>query len=238
MAGAAVPPTPTTAGGRNIAAAANGGKIVDSSSTFSNDAAYGPDKAIDGENYDGATEKGSFGWASEGFQPGKQFLTIGFKDDRTHVISKFVVNPVSNQSTLRWARRIDVQVTSGSPKTGPFRTVATINLRNEPANQDFSIRPVEAKYVRFSFVANGPGNISLPNADPDVNSDRSVSVGEIEIYEAAVGNDTLDALIGRLYQVLIDLKRLRTLNANNPATTDAQNAALLIEPKTNRAKES
>lgn len=202
--------TRTTANGRsiNIASAANGGKIVASSSTFNNDPLYAPQNLIDGQNYSISSGKGTFGWASEGFTSGKESVTLGFRDDRTHVISRFVLNPTSNQNSLRWASRLEVQVTTGSPTDGPFRTVGTITLRPEAVNQDFTFRPVEAKYVRFLFVANGPGN-PLPNGDPNVSSDRAVSLGEIEIYEPAASSGDLDSLIGRFNQVLIDLKRLR-----------------------------
>lgn len=192
----------------NIAAAANGGRVMAYSSVFDNDPAYGPDKLIDGSNLSIVDGKGTFGWASQGFEPGKQYVTLGFKDDRTKLVGKIILNPISNQSDLRWARRVDVQVTSGSFKDGPWRTVATCNLRPEGVNQDFVIRPAEAKYVRFVFQANGPG-ITLPNADPNVNSDRAVSLGEIEIYEAIASGDQLVSLIGKFDQILLDLKTLR-----------------------------
>lgn len=202
---------PVTVGG-NIAASKNGGKIVDYSSIFSDDPKYSPDNLIDGENYSPADDKGSYGWSSEGFAPSRQYVTIGFRDDRSHVVNKLVLNPVSNQSNMRWATRVDVQVSSGSPKEGPFRTVETFNIRQEPTNQEFTMRPVEAKYVRIVFTANGPGN-PLPLADPAVSSDRSVSLGEVEIYEPPADSGTLDALIGRFRAVLDDLKRLRKDNA-------------------------
>ncbi|HEX9995712.1 MAG TPA: discoidin domain-containing protein [Abditibacterium sp.] len=192
----------------NIALAKNGGKIMAFSSFYNNDAAYGPDKLIDGQNYRPADDKGTNGWASQGFNPGKEFVTLGFADDRIKLLGRIVLNPTSNQSDLRWARRVEVQVTSGSFKDGPWKTAASINLRPEATNQDFVIRPVEAKYVRFVFQANGPG-VVLPNADPNVNSDRAVSLGEIEIYEAVAGNDQLEALIGRFNNVLVDMKTLR-----------------------------
>ena len=63
------------------------------------------------------------------------------------------------------------------------------------------------------FQANGPG-IVLPNADPNVNSDRAVSLGEIEIYEAQTGDDQLDAILGQFNSVLTDLKTLRRRDIN------------------------
>lgn len=210
------------AGGRaaspNIAALANGGYIADFSSQFVSDKAQGPDpefspdKLLDGQvlkNDAAGNSTGTAGWSSQGFAPGKQYVTIGFKDDRAHLVSKLVVNPASAQSDLRWARRIDVQVSTESAKTGPFRTVATLNLRAEPLNQDFAVGPVEAKYVRLVFQANGPGAVTLATADPDVNSDRAVSLGEVEIYEAPAGSEELDALIKRFDNVLYAMKNLR-----------------------------
>jgi hypothetical protein len=194
--------------GGNIAAAANGGKVVDVTSIFNNDPTYGPDKLIDGQNYSFEKNEGSNGWSSEGFVPGRQWVTLGFRDDRTHVINKVILNPTSNQSSLRWASRVEVQVTTESAKAGPFRTVAAFNIRQEAVNQDFKMPPVEAKYVRFVFTANGPGN-PLPNADPNVSSDRAVSLGEIEIYEPDLSTADLDAIIGRFNLVLTGLIRLR-----------------------------
>ena len=195
-------------GKTNLALARNGGKIMAYSSIFDNDPQFGPDKLIDGDNFSMTTGKGSFGWSSEGFTPGRQYVTLGFAQDRTRLIGKIVLNPVSNQSDLRWARRVQVQATTGSFKDGPWKEVAALNLKGEAVNQEFLIRPVEAKYLRFIFAANGPG-IVLPNADPNVNSDRAVSLGEIEVYEATTNNDQLGPLISRFSSVLSDMKALR-----------------------------
>lgn len=199
----------TEANGRavNIAAASNGGRVADVSSTFNNDATFGASNLIDGQNFNLTSGEGSVGWASEGFSSGKQSVTIGFKDDRTRLVSKIVINPVSKQNSLRWGTRVEVQATNGSASDGPFRTITTLNIRLEAVNQDFEVRPFEAKYVRFVFTANGPGN-PLPQGDPNVSSDRAVSLGEIEIYEPSLSGSDLDPLIGRFNQVLLDLKRL------------------------------
>ena len=195
-------------GKTNLALARNGGRIVAYSSIFQNDPTFGPDKLIDGDNFNMTTGKGSFGWSSEGFAPGREYVTLGFAQDRTHLIGKIVLNPVSTQSDQRWARRVKEPATNGSFKDGPRKDVAALNLKDEGVNQEFLVQPVEAKYLRFIFNANGPG-IVLPNADPNVNSDRSVSLGEIEVYEATTNNDQLGALIGRFSSVLTDLKTLR-----------------------------
>jgi len=196
-------------GKTNLASAKNGGKVMAYSSIFNNDAAFGPDKLIDGSNYSLADNKGSSGWASQGFSPGREYVTLGFAQDRTRLVGKIVLNPVSNQSDLRWARRVQVQATTGSFKDGPWKDVASLNLKDEAVNQEFLIRPIEAKYLRFIFQANGPGTIALPNGDPNVNSDRAVSLGEIEVYEAATSKNQLDALIGKFNSILTDLKTLR-----------------------------
>jgi hypothetical protein len=212
----------TTSGGGNIAAASNGGKIVDVTSVFNDDPLYKADNLINGQVYDVAGDKGDFGWASQGFAPGRQWVTIGFKDDRTRLVDRFVFNPASNQATPRWATRIEVQVTTGTPTDGPFRTVGTFNVRPQAANQDFTVRPVETKYVRFVFTANGPGNPS-PLGDPSVSSDRSVSLGEIEIYEPKIVSNDLGPLIGRFTQVLVDLKRMN-------GTAPVMNTAVFSAP--------
>jgi|GEM_PF-2044543 len=215
----------------NIASAKNGGKIMNYSSIYDKNAKYGPENLIDGQTYDPQKNSGSFGWASEGFEPGKQYVTLGFGDDRTHLIGKIVLNPSSNQSPLRWARRVDVQVTSGSAQEGPWRSAAVINMRPEPVNQEYILRPTEAKYVRLVFMANGPGDINLPGMVPGVNSDRAVSLGEVEIYEATASSEILDSLIGRFDQILIDLKRVRESGAlKNAPAAGASDAVLNATP--------
>jgi hypothetical protein len=194
---------------RNIAAAKNGGKVMNYSSLFGNDANFAAKNLIDGQVYNQEKNTGSWGWSSEGFTPGREYVTLGFGDDRTHLVGKIVLNPGSNQALLRWARRVDVQATSGSAKDGPWRVVGSLTMRAEPTNQEFIMRPFEAKYVRFVFQANGPSDINLPGLTPGVNSDRSVSMGEIEIYEASSATDALNSVIGRFEGILADLKNLR-----------------------------
>jgi hypothetical protein len=67
-----------------------------------------------------------------------------------------------------------------------------------------------------------------------VNSDRSVSLGEVEIYEATASSQILDSLIGRFDQILIDLKRLRESGVLKDApaadTAKANNAVLHLTP--------
>lgn len=206
----------------NIAAAKNGGKIMNFSSLFSNDATFSANNLIDGKVFnprDPKAANSSPGWASEGFIPGREFVTLGFGDDRVHLIGKIVLNPSSNQSPLRWARRVEVQVTSGSAKEGPWKTVATINMRPDPVNQEFLIEPAEAKYVRFIFQANGPEDIILPGITPGVNSDRAVSLGEIELYEATAATDALDAVIGRFENILLSLKKLHSMEMKSTGGT-------------------
>jgi hypothetical protein len=210
----------------NIAAAKNGGRIVNYSSLFDNDANFAAKNLIDGQVWSQIDGKGSWGWSSEGFAPGREYVTFGFDGDRNRLIGKIAINPASNQAILRWARRIDVQVTSGSPKDGPWRTVQTLNLKVRPERQEFLIRPVEAKFVRLLFQANGPSDINLPGLTPGVNSDRTVSLGEVEVYEATGTSNVLDAVIGRFEGILTDLKNLRkvdtTASAEKPAAPTTQ----------------
>ena len=201
----------------NIAAAKNGGKVMNYSSLFGNDPNFAAKNLIDGQIYDQKTNTGSWGWSSEGFTPGREYVTLGFRDDSIHLVGKIALNPGSNQALLRWARRVDVQATSGSSKDGPWRLVGSVTMRPDPIKQEFIVRPFEAKYVRFVFQANGPSDINLPGLTPGVNSDRSVSLGEIEIYEASSATDSLNSVIGRFEGILADLKNLRSQTVKTQA---------------------
>ncbi len=227
----------------NIAALANGGKIIAASSTFESergkgaDPAYGPNMLLDGKLFkpkDAANN--SFGWSSQGFQPGDQWVIIGFKDDRTQPIGKIVLNPLSYQPRERWARRVDLQVSNEPYKDvrdlRTFRTIKTLNLRTDPVNQEFDIGPIEAKYVRLIFTANGPGDVQLEGFNPDINSDRAVSLGEVEIYPPRISNGELEALISRFSQVLTDLKQLRRSGAR-VAAGEATDDTAEVSPAVN-----
>ena len=48
-------------------------------------------------------------------------------------------------------------------------------------------------------------------------SDRAVSLGEIEVYEAATSNDQLGAVIGKFNSILTDLKTLRRKSQDTAA---------------------
>ena len=244
MAGgsSAVRPVSTTPGAQasniNIASSANGGKIVGVSSVFESergkgpDPAYGPDKLIDGKILTPKDPKvSSNGWASQGFKPGEQWVILGFKDDRTQPIGKIIINPMSFQPADRWARRVDVQVSSEAYKNtqdlATFRTIKTLTLRTVAVPQEFDLGPVEAKYVRLVFTANGPGGLAIEGINPDIDSDRAVALGEIEIYPPRITSGELTAMISNFDSVLSDLK---TLRRNSPLVATSDNAEAEATP--------
>lgn len=236
--GAPSPSIPGTAGVPNstvnMAASSNGGKVVAFSSVFESERGKGPDrtytadKLIDGRLWK-QEEKPSNGWSSQGFVPGQQWVILGFKDDRTQPIGKIVVNPLSYQPRDRWARRIEVQVSTESYKNEndlkSFRTIKTLNLRTDPVNQEFDLGAIEAKYVRLVFTANGPGGLDVPGIDPDINSDRAVALGEVEIYPPRVAGTELDAVISQFKNVVSDLKNLRRRASSIAEAPDATPSA-------------
>ena len=142
----------------NIAAAKNGGKILASSSTYNNDATYGPQLLIDGDNFRQLENKGSNGWASQGFEPGKEFVTIGFADDRTHLLGRVTLNPASNQSDLRWARRIELQTTTGSSATGPWKTAGVFNSAARSGQPGFHLHAGRGQIRAFRVSGQRAGH--------------------------------------------------------------------------------
>ena len=155
-------------------------------------------------------DKPSFGWSSQGFVPGQQWVIIGFKDDRPQPIGRVVINPMSYQPRDRWARRIELQVSNQPYKNEDdlksFRTIKTLNLKTDNINQEFDLPATEAKYVRLVFTANGPGGVDIPGIDPDVNSDRAVSLGEVEIYPPKISSGDLDSIISKFKNISSDLQ--------------------------------
>ena len=99
----------------NVAGAANGGRIVASSSTLDDDPKFGADNLIDGQIYNAKKETGSFGWASNKYDPiDMDAVALSFADNRTIQLGKIVLNPTVAVAAERWAKDIEVQVSSDS----------------------------------------------------------------------------------------------------------------------------
>jgi len=201
---------PTVAGTTNIAAAANGGRIVAFSSELLDENKRPVPKwqvtnLIDGKYVVGSfTPADSYGWASMGVpsEERPEWVIIGFTDvntgkEVTRLISRIVIDPTTDDPPFigRWVQGITVQVSS-TTKDGPWVTVGRFLVVNRPVKQTFDFPPVEARYLRLLITSNH-------------GSDRCVEMGEVEVYEAIVPAEQLDELIIRLENVLNDLKRYR-----------------------------
>ncbi|MCS7254801.1 MAG: discoidin domain-containing protein [Armatimonadota bacterium] len=173
----------------NIAAAANGGKVIFVTSQLD-------DEHWKAENLiDGVVNKTN-GWASsKAVFP--QDIVIAFKGEQPKLINKVVINPTTPDSPLpgRWINEFELFVSDRYP-TNNWKFVMHGAVRNEPRPQSFYFTPVEAKYVLIRVLSNH-------------GSDRFVSMGEIEIYEAIPAVGILDQLIARLEQLLRELKQYR-----------------------------
>lgn len=194
------------AGSTNIAAAANGGIVVrvsdqakdENGKTMPN---WMSANAIDGLYVVGNhTPPNSYGWSTD-TPPSvgnPHWIIIAFeKEHKTKLISRIVIDPTTDDPPIigRWVRNIEVQV-STTEVDGPYKTVGRYLVVNRPIKQAFDFPPVECRYLRLLLLDNH-------------GSDRCVELGEIEVYEAIVGEDQLDQLILRLENLLMDLKRYR-----------------------------
>ncbi|HEY3397815.1 MAG TPA: discoidin domain-containing protein [Armatimonadota bacterium] len=200
----------TVAGSVNIAAAANGGRIVAFSSELLDEnkkpiPEWQVSNLIDGKyvvgNY---TPADSYGWASASppSEEKPEWVIIGFTDpangkDVTHLISRVVIDPTTDDPPIigRWSQGVTVQ-TSTTDKNGPWTTVGRFLVVNRPVKQTFDFPPTEARYIRLLITSNH-------------GSDRSTEMGEVEAYEAIIPGEQLDELIVRMENVLNDLKRYR-----------------------------
>ncbi len=196
---------PTVAGATNLTLAANGGKIVAFSSQILDEnnqpvADWSVTNLIDGMHVtETHTPAGSLGWRSRVVPSptAPEWITFAFKDERTRLISRVVIDPTTDDPEFlgRWAKDFRVLVSSTLPD-GPYRTVGNYLLMRKGIQQTFDFPPIEAKYIRIEVTGNW-------------GSDFCVELGEVEVYEAIVGDDTLDSLINRLESLLLDLKRYR-----------------------------
>ncbi len=197
---------PTVAGSINIAAAENGGLIkAFSSEARREDGNPAPEwqvtNLIDGKHVTGSfVPQDSYGWASAKVPSDSdpEWIVIAFEGERTHLISRVVIDPATDSPSIigRWVRDVEIQVSRTTPD-GPYQTVRKGLVVNKAIQQAFDFAaPVEARYVRLLITTNH-------------GSDLRVEMGEVEIYEAIVPDSVLDQLIITLTNLLEDLKKYR-----------------------------
>ncbi len=194
-----------SAGGTNLAAAENGGRIV----AFSGQAVDENGKVmpewqvtnlIDGKHVLGNyTPADSYGWSSQ-HAPSEEtpeWIVFAFAQDQTRLLRRIVIDPATDDPLFigRWVRDVELQVSTTTPE-GPYKTVGRFLVVNRPIEQHFDFLPVEARYIRLVITSNH-------------GSDKCVEMGEVEIYEAIVGDSALDDVIVRLENLLQELKQLR-----------------------------
>jgi len=194
-----------SAGGTNLAAAEMGGRIVAfSSQAVDENGKVMPEwqvtNLIDGKHVLGNyTPADSYGWSSQ-HAPSEdtpEWVVFAFAQDQTRLLRRIVIDPATDDPPFigRWVRDVELQVSTTTPE-GPFKTVGRFLVVNKSIQQHFDFLPVEARYVRLVITSNH-------------GSDKCVEIGEVEIYEAIVGDSALDDVIVRLENLLQELKQLR-----------------------------
>lgn len=208
----------SVSGAVDIAAAANGGRIVAvSSQALDRNNHVIPQwqatNLIDGKYVTGTfVPPDSYGWSSNRPPtPDKpEWFIIAFKGDQTRLINRIVIDPTTDDPPYigRWVRDVELQV-STTTKDGPYKSIGRFVVLSRPIKQSFQFPPVEARYVRLLITGNG-------------GSDKCVEMGEFEVFEAIISGDVLDQLIVRLQNLLTDLKRYRdgVLYQQNSKTTE------------------
>jgi hypothetical protein len=204
-----------TSGETSLVSAAAGGRIVYFTSQ-DNDTTWAAQNLIDGlavnftsgENpQDVKIEPppgGANGWSSSTAAMPQEII-FAFAGDESKLINRVRLDPRTIDPPIigRWARDVEVLVSATTPDGkyvpvgGPWR------LLRIPRPQTFEFEPIEARYVKLRILSNW-------------GSDRCVELGEFEVFEARVGTNELDEIIGRLRQTLQDLMRLRSAPAAEP----------------------
>lgn len=201
---------PAVAGNTNLAAAANGGRIVSFSSESLDEQGkpipeWQASNLIDGKYVVGSyTPADSYGWSSQ-VPPSDerpQWIVLAFSDPRTgkdvtRLISRIVIDPTTDDPSFigRWVQDFTLEA-SVTDANGPWKTIGRYKVVNRAVKQTFDFPPTEARYIRLLLTSNH-------------GSDKCVEMGEVEIYEAIVPAEELDRLIIRMENLLEDLKRYR-----------------------------
>ncbi|MBM3498537.1 MAG: discoidin domain-containing protein [Armatimonadetes bacterium] len=189
-------------GAVNVAAADNGGRVVSASSEARERGKvlreWRKENIIDGKRVEGPiVPADSYGWATETppSQRSPHWVVMAFAQDKPRLIGGVRVDPRTNDPEIirRWIRNFRIEV-SLTTEEGPWESVGNFEVINHPTPQTFTLStPVLARYVRFVVTTNQGSN-------------ARVSVGELEIYEALVGDDELTRIITEMER---ELGRLR-----------------------------
>lgn len=215
------------AGSTNILLSVNGGKVIGFSSQMLDEnhqpvPQWQVSNLIDGQYVTGTYRpENSHGWSSnvapkQGFP---EWIIFAFANEQTRLISRIVIDPTTIDPPLigRGAKDFELYV-SPTTKDGPWALVKRGQLLNKPIKQTFDFLPVEARYLRLVINSNW-------------GSDRFVELGEVEVYEAIAGNDSLDQLIIRMENALQDLKRYRdSVKLNQPIYPELRPAPATTTP--------
>lgn len=132
---------------KNLAALKEGGHLVFFSSQYDN-------STWRAENLlDGSADKG---WAGQ--NKGAQSVIIAFKNNGLAQIEDILINPYTRENSNTWAKDVEIEVSTTYPFRG-FRSVGKLTLKNEGADQVFSLpQPMQARYVKILFLTNYDGS--------------------------------------------------------------------------------
>lgn len=203
--GASQPPAP-----KNLVASANGGRVVYFTSQ-QNNTTWAAANLIDGlaVNYvmdeDARRiktieppEEGVYGWSSVNASFPQEII-FAFAGDEPKLINKVRLDPRTLDPPVfgRWARDVQVLVSDSATPNGQYTPVGgPWRVLRIPRPQTFEFDPIEARYVKLRILSNW-------------GSDRCVELGEFEVFEAHIGTNELDEIIGRFRQAIRDLIRMR-----------------------------
>ena len=138
--------TPEAQDVKNLAALAEGGRLVFFSSQYDN-TQWKAEHLLDG-----AADKG---WAGQ--SNGAQSVVIAFKNNELAEIHDVIINPYTKEDSSTWAKDVEIQVSTTYPFRD-FRSVGTFTLKNEGRDQAFSFpQPTAARYVKIRFLSNYGG---------------------------------------------------------------------------------
>lgn len=216
-----------TYGAVSIAAAERGGRIVEVSSEAKHRGRVIPEwrkeHLIDGLRVEGGIiPAASYGWASDR-EPSvrdPEWAIIAFAGDRQRLVGAIRLDPRTNDPPFigRWVKNFTLQFSTTTPE-GPWMRVDSFELINEPIAQTFALQaPVRAKYLRLLITSNQGSN-------------QSVSLGEIEVFEALMPDNELHEIIAGFESQLRRLKRFGVVldaagdEPGTPALSDSVIAA-------------
>lgn len=133
----------------NLAAAANGGRVIDFSSEDPT-GKWSPENLID-------SDAEGPGWSSDENQDARQFVLFGLGGSEPHIVNRVVLNPYSTNYEEDWIQDFELRGGLTLTDLDAMKTLGRFRLKQIGQDQEFTFAPTMLKNIALLPLSNYGG---------------------------------------------------------------------------------